>query len=199
MEGDMRLFSRSEETDEPAGLTRRGMIFGATALALSALLIDPDPAEAAKLVRASERKLVLEHMHTGEKLKVVYWKHGRYIRQALKQVNHIMRDYRNNQVKPIDPKLLDLLWNLNGKLETREPYLIVSGYRSKETNRALRAHSDNVAKRSLHIQGKAIDIQIENRDASTIRRAALALKSGGVGYYPNSGFVHLDVGDVRSW
>lgn len=179
-------------------LTRRGLIVGGTSLALTTFFIIPGQAEA-RAMKPSERILSFEHMHTGEKVKVVYWKHGRYIRRSLKQINFIMRDHRINQVKAIDPKLLDILWNLSRKLETREPFQIVSGYRSRQTNNMLRAHSDSVAKRSLHIQGKAIDIRIEHRDTARIRKAAIALRAGGVGYYPDAGFVHIDSGDIRTW
>ena len=194
----MSLPEDRSKSDTLATLTRRSLIVGGGALVLTTAFIIPGQAEA-RVIRPSERLLSFEHMHTGEKVKVVYWKHGRYIRNSLKQINFIMRDHRINQVKAIDPKLLDILWNLQRKLETRQPFQIVSGYRSKATNNMLRAHSDNVAKRSLHIQGKAIDLRIEGRDTSRIRNAAIALRAGGVGYYPDAGFVHVDSGDIRTW
>jgi len=194
----MRLPIDRSHTDKLTTLSRRSLIVGGAALAFTSFIIVPGQAEA-RVIRPSERSLSFEHLHTGEKLRAVYWKHGRYIRPSLKQINFIMRDHRINQVKAIDPKLLDILWNLARSLETRQPFQIVSGYRSKQTNQLLRAHSDSVARRSLHIEGRAIDLKIENRDASRIRSAAIALKAGGVGYYPDAGFVHVDSGDVRTW
>lgn len=188
----MRLFSR---TSGPTLVSRRRIIVGGAALVLASSIINP--VEAA--VRAGERRLAFQNLHTGERLKTVYWQGGSYVRSALEQINHIMRDYRTNQVKQIDPKLLDLLHRLQALLDTEEPFQIVSGYRSPKTNAKLAAHSGGVAKRSMHVKGKAVDIRLDSRDIAQIRKAALALKGGGVGYYPKSDFVHVDVGRVRSW
>jgi uncharacterized protein YcbK (DUF882 family) len=181
----------------PSLISRRTVLSGGLALAFATLIIPKSGAEAA--VRAPERRLAFEHLHTGEHLKITYWQDGKYLRPALKEINHLLRDFRTNQVKAIDPKLLDLLHRLQRTLNTSQPFQVVSGYRSAKTNARLAKRSHGVARRSLHIKGKAIDIQIEGRDAALIRRAAVALRAGGVGYYPDSGFVHLDVGDIRYW
>jgi len=110
-----------------------------------------------------------------------------------------LRDFRTDEVLPIDPQLLDLLHNLRSTLGTNQPFQIISGYRSPTTNANLAANSGGVAKRSLHMQGKAIDIRIEGTPLKHLREAAVALQGGGVGYYPGSNFVHMDVGRIRTW
>jgi uncharacterized protein YcbK (DUF882 family) len=146
-----------------------------------------------------ERSLVFYNTHTGEHLSAVYWLEGSYVPESLTEVNHILRDHLTNEVKNIDKRLLDLLFSIRTRLETRQPFHVISGYRSPETNALLRRHSSGVAKNSLHIIGKAIDIRIPGRALPTVRRVALDLKGGGVGYYPQSDFVHVDVGRVRFW
>jgi len=145
------------------------------------------------------RRLAFYNLHTGESLKRVFWASGRYVTEALHDINFVLRDFRNGQVKAIDPKLLDELYKLHAKLGSREPFNVISGYRSPETNTLLCKHSNGVAKKSLHMQGMAIDIALPDRDLKVVRKAALAMKAGGVGYYPKSGFVHLDTGRVRFW
>jgi len=145
------------------------------------------------------RSLAFYNLHTGENLKTTYWEKGRYIPGALEEINHILRDFRANEVRAIEPSLLDLLHALARKLDTREPFHIISGYRSPATNAMLAARSEGVARHSLHQFGKAADIRVPGRDLMTLHRTAIALRSGGVGYYPRSDFVHVDVGRVRYW
>lgn len=154
-----------------------------------------------KLVRgsSSHKVLALHNTHTGDRLKLTYFEQGRYIKDALHEINHLFRDYHDGTIHPIDPALLDQLYDLKHVLEIRKPFHIVSGYRSPATNADLRKHSDGVAKNSLHMQGRAIDIRLEGIDSKRIRNAALAMHRGGVGYYSKSNFVHLDTGSVRSW
>ncbi len=149
--------------------------------------------------RTAIRELAFYNLHTGENLKTAYWAEGGYLPDALADINHILRDFRNDQVLPIEPPLLDLLHNIHSTLDTSQPFHIVSGYRSPATNASLAANSDGVAKSSLHMQGKAIDLYVEGVPLNELRHAAIALQSGGVGYYPNSNFVHVDIGRVRSW
>ncbi len=152
--------------------------------------------------RAPERILSFFHTHTGERLKTAYCCGGEYQAEALRSVNHILRDFRANEIKPIDPKLLDLLHELGGTLETDQPFHIISGYRSPNTNTLLRARGGahtGVASRSLHMVGQAIDIRVPGVKLDHLRGAAGSLKLGGVGYYPDSNFVHVDVGRVRYW
>ncbi|WP_221249863.1 YcbK family protein [Desulfuromonas versatilis] len=147
-----------------------------------------------------ERTLSLYNIHTGETLrKAVYWAEGVYVPETLAEINHLLRDHRSNKVKKIDPRLCDLLFALRRRLEEKDPVHIISGYRSPETNAQLRKASSGVAKHSLHMEGKAADISLPGRDLGILRKAALGLKVGGVGYYPKSGFVHVDTGKVRSW
>ena len=145
------------------------------------------------------RELDFYNMHTGESLKTTFWEKGEYLQESLSDINHILRDYRNNEILPIDTRLLDLLHMLRGKLDTTQPIQIISGYRSPATNALLAAHSEGVAKGSLHMQGKAVDVHIEGVPLNELHRAAIALQGGGVGYYPSSNFVHVDVGRVRTW
>ena len=145
------------------------------------------------------RSLAFDCLHTGEKLKVEYWNNGQYVPGALAEVNKVLRDFRTGDVHPIDPGLLDLLAKLRGTLDSRDPFQVISGYRSPHTNALLHERSDGVANHSLHMQGMAIDIRLGGRSLSDLHMAALSLKGGGVGYYPQSDFVHVDVGRVRRW
>ena len=145
------------------------------------------------------RSLDFYNLHTGESLKTVYYENGRYIAGSLAEIDYVLRDFRANEVKPIDPRLLDLLVELRDRLGTTMPYDVISGYRSPKTNAMLHAASEGVAVHSLHIDGRAIDIRVPNRNLATVHSAALSLREGGVGYYPRSDFVHVDTGRVRRW
>ena len=151
------------------------------------------------LAGVSARRLVFNSLHTGETLNVVYWENGAYLPEALSAVNHVLRDHRTGEVHDIDPRLLDLLTALSVKLETAGRYSVISGYRSPLTNAALHAESRQVASGSLHLKGQAIDIRMAGIDLNHVHNAALDLGVGGVGYYPTSDFVHVDVGRVRRW
>lgn len=144
-----------------------------------------------------ERDLFLLNLHTGERLHTTYWAGGDYVGEAVAAISHVLRDHRTGEVMPIDLRLLDLLHLLLGSLDTRTEIEIISGYRSPASNAQLSAQSDGVSKRSLHMQGMAVDIAIPGLDTATVRDAARALRAGGVGHYPD--FVHLDVGRVRYW
>lgn len=149
-----------------------------------------------------ERRLSFFNTHTGERLRIAYCCDGEYQPEALEQINYILRDHRANEIKAIDPNLLDLLHELGGVLETDQPYHVISGYRSPHTNGVLRARggaATGVATRSLHMVGKAIDIRLPGVKLNNLRAAARSLELGGVGYYPSSNFVHVDTGRVRFW
>jgi uncharacterized protein YcbK (DUF882 family) len=145
------------------------------------------------------RSLDFVHTHTGERLAVEYFGSGAYVPDALTTINHFLRDFRTGDVHPIDPHLLDLLHGLSGLTGSARPYQVISGYRSPVTNEMLRHRSEGVAAGSLHMQGQAIDIRIADVPLVALRRAALALRAGGVGYYPASDFVHVDTGRIRTW
>lgn len=147
----------------------------------------------------NERSLSLRHLHTGERLKTVYWARGEYVSSSLKEIHQILRDFRTGDVHPIDPRLLDLLCEMQTTMEAKGPFEIISGYRSPHTNASLRSQSAGVAENSLHLKGMAADVRLPDRSVAALRKAALSLKAGGVGYYPASQFVHVDIGRVRSW
>jgi uncharacterized protein YcbK (DUF882 family) len=182
------------------GINRRGFLaYGAVAAAAA---LAPLSAGAAPRPKAPVRSLSFLHTHTGERLKATYCCDGKYDPEALKAINVLLRDFRVNKVKAIDPALLDLLHELGGTLETDQPFHVISGYRAPETNQMLRtrggAHT-GVASQSLHMVGKAIDIRLPGVKLDNLRGAARSLRLGGVGYYPSSNFVHVDTGRVRYW
>jgi uncharacterized protein YcbK (DUF882 family) len=154
---------------------------------------------ALRLPGTKPRSLSFYNLHTGESLKRTYFEDGDYVPEALHEINYVLRDFRTGQVKTIDPRLLDLLVGIHRNLETSKPFDVISGYRSPATNAMLHARSEGVAVHSLHIQGKAIDIRVPGRALVALRRTAMSLRGGGVGYYPHSDFVHVDTGRVRYW
>jgi len=148
---------------------------------------------------SAPRSLAFEHLHTGEKLSLVYAVGDRYVAEALASVRQFLRDFRNGATHVIDPALLDQLHALAAATGTRAPFQVISGYRSQATNAMLRREGHGVATASLHLQGQAIDIRLADVALSDLRDAALSLRAGGVGYYPSpsSEFVHVDTGAVR--
>ena len=159
----------------------------------------PLPAMANAWQAAPERRLRFHNLHTGESLNLAYWVQGDYVPESLAEINHVLRDFRNDQVAAIDPQLLDLLNRVDLALGTSQSFQVISGYRSPATNHMLSERSSGVAKHSLHMEGKAIDIRVPGVALADLRKTGLALQGGGVGYYPASDFVHLDVGRVRTW
>jgi uncharacterized protein YcbK (DUF882 family) len=192
----------ADNPDTSSHLTRRRfMRIGALA---AAGLIIPGAAHAGLRIATAAadsepRRLKFYNLHTDERLEAEYFERGTYVPDALDAINHILRDFRRNEVKAIDPHLLDLLYTLNQRLDTSAPFDVISGYRSPLTNAMLHANSEGVAAHSLHIDGKAIDICVPGRDLATLHNTALAMRAGGVGYYPRSDFVHVDTGRVRRW
>jgi uncharacterized protein YcbK (DUF882 family) len=174
--------------------SRRGFLRLAT-LGVMGLLA---PARGAAAV-AGTQALAFRNLHTGEFLDTVYRIDGHYVPAALTRVDWVLRDYRTDEVREIDRGLLDLLSALRYTLDTREPFEVISGYRSPATNARLVATTDGVARGSLHVVGMAIDIRVPGRSLEALRAAAKSLRGGGVGYYPKSDFVHVDVGRVRYW
>lgn len=157
------------------------------------------PLSAAYAPSSDERSLWFVHTHTGEALSIVYFQHGQYVSQSLERVNHLLRDFRTNEVHTIDPALLDILFDLHTKAQHDGPFEVISGYRSPQTNAALHSRSSGVAEHSLHMQGRAIDIRLRGFPTSRLRDLAIALQRGGVGFYLVSDFVHVDTGRVRTW
>lgn len=155
--------------------------------------------EPVALVHEPDRTLRLANAHTWEKAEVTYWSQGRYVDAGLKQLDYLLRDYRENEVLPIDPKLYDILHALYQRVGTDQRIHVLSGYRTPRTNDRLRKRSSGVAKNSLHIVGRAIDLNIPGVRVRDLHEEALSLHAGGVGYYEKSGFVHIDTGRVRHW
>ena len=149
--------------------------------------------------RSSERTLEFINLHTDETLSCCYWSNGEYDANSLSEINHILRDHRANEVYEIDAKLIDFLHVLHKTTDSKAPFHVISGYRSPHTNEKLREQTNGVAKRSLHMQGKAIDIRLPDVELSHLRDAAISLQAGGVGYYAKSNFIHVDIGKNRSW
>jgi uncharacterized protein YcbK (DUF882 family) len=177
---------------------RRVLGFGLGAAALA--LASPLKGALAALPQSGVRTLGLVSTHTNEKITATYWRDGVYDNGALKDINYALRDFRTGDVAPIDPHLLDLLVDLHRRAGSHEPFQVISGYRSPKTNAMLAAASNGgVAKRSLHMDAKAIDIRLYDVALSDLRQTALGMKAGGVGYYPKSDFVHVDTGRVRQW
>jgi len=178
---------------------RLGALLPAVAGVIGAMAVPAEAAAAAPGPAQAVRELAFYNLHTDERLKTVYWSGGEYVPGALDEINHVLRDFRTNTVKPIHTDLLDLLHRLSARLETSKPFVIISGYRTPATNAMLRHRSEGVAKNSLHMQAMAADIRVPGRDLRVVHRAAIDLRGGGVGYYPHSDFVHVDVGRVRCW
>ncbi len=177
-------------------LSRRDLLHGA--LSGAAVLVAPS-LQAAVNPSAAERHLKFYNLHTGEKLTATFWADGRYVPGELAAIDHHLRDFRTGEAEHIDTALLERLHGLQQSFGSDRPFHVISGYRSPKTNAALRNNSNGVAKRSLHMQGRAIDIRLPGVDTATLRKAALAQQAGGVGFYPKSGFIHIDTGRTRFW
>ncbi len=145
------------------------------------------------------REISFKNAHTGERFNDTYWEDGKYLPDAFGDLKRVMRDFRTGDQYPIDPRLIDVLFVLKEKVGNRNPYSLFSAYRSPKTNERLRRRSEGVARNSLHMQGQAADINLPGTRLANVEKAALRLKIGGVGFYPKSGFVHIDTGRVRSW
>jgi uncharacterized protein YcbK (DUF882 family) len=145
------------------------------------------------------RRLNFYSGRTGESLKVIYWIDGKYVPESIAEVNHFFRDWRNNAVHGIDTRTLDILAAAHNILRVSEPYMLLSGYRSPQTNAMLRSQSRNVAQNSLHLRGQAADVRLRSRTVNQIAQAAISCRAGGVGRYSGSNFVHMDCGAVRDW
>ncbi|SHE45199.1 Uncharacterized conserved protein YcbK, DUF882 family [Loktanella atrilutea] len=180
------------------GLSRRGLLgaFAATALATA-----PTYSKAAGFLRGAGdiRRISMYSGRTGERLDTIYWIEGEYIGEALREINAFMRDWRNGKVVNMDSRTVDIMAASHRLMDTSEPYMLLSGYRSPETNAMLRQTSSGVARNSLHMRGQAADLRLSNRSVGQMAKAAAACHAGGVGTYSGSNFVHMDCGDVRSW
>ena len=175
---------------------RRQALRLAGAAALSTLSL---PAWASALPGDTPRRAVLHNLHTGDRFNEVYFANGRYVPDALAEAMRVLRDWRTGEEHVMEPQLFDALHAINTRLETNQPFQIISGYRSPKTNAALHAKSKGVASNSQHTLGKAVDVRIQGVDLRNLQKAALNVSAGGVGFYPQSNFVHVDTGRVRQW
>lgn len=153
----------------------------------------------ARIASPEGRSLSFHNLHTGEQLRATYWTAGDYVESELAALNWFLRDYRCGEQTAMDPRLFDVLSNLQRTTGSRGVFEVISGYRTPATNALLRRESGGVARNSLHMYGRAIDIRLDGVALSDLHRAALALRAGGVGYYPTSNFVHVDTGRFRTW
>jgi uncharacterized protein YcbK (DUF882 family) len=188
--------STSKDAARQLAVTTRRDFLRLGALTSASLLVPPAFAAARPV---PERRLSFHNTHTGENLAATYWAEGDYVESELHDIDTLLRDHRSGDVHPIDTDLLDLLYVLQSTVGSRKAFQVISGYRSPETNATLRSRSSGVAKRSYHMQGKAIDIRLPGCDLKRLHTAALSIKAGGVGYYPGSDFIHVDTGPQRSW
>lgn len=185
-------------TDGSSSITRRGVL---GAFAATAITAAPTFSNAAGFLRGSGdiRRLRMYSGRTGESIDTIYWIEGDYIKEAIKEINYFMRDWRTDSVKNIDIRTLDIMAASHNLLDASDPYMMLSGYRSPQTNSMLRSRSRSVAKNSLHMQGQAADLRLGSRSVNQIAKAAAACRAGGVGRYSGSNFVHMDCGPVRTW
>ena len=181
-----------------SGMTRRSVLgaFAATAVAAA-----PTFANAAGFLRGAGdiRRIKMYSGRTGERIDMIYWIEGNYIKDAVSELNYFMRDWRTDGVKSMDLRTVDIMAASHNLLDVSEPYMLLSGYRSPQTNAMLRSRSRGVAKNSLHMRGQAADLRLASRSVNQMARAAIACNGGGVGRYSDSNFVHMDCGQVRNW
>jgi len=184
---------------EPFSFLSRRRFLALGFMATAGLSFAPTVTLARPLSAPKMKELSFRNLHTDEKLRVTFWKNGAFDRASMGKINHILRDFRTGDVYPISANLIDLLYDLRMKLRTDAPIEIISGYRSPSTNAMLAGQSDGVARQSYHTKGLATDIRIGGVSLRRLQTTALFMGRGGVGFYPRSDFVHVDVGPVRRW
>ncbi len=179
---------------------RRVLRAGGAFVCVSAAALLARPARSQADVSPTDtRRIALRNLHTDEHLDIEYCRGGAYVPQALCAIESCLRDFRTGDRHPIDPRLMDALVDVAQTLRVEPVFSVICGYRSPQTNAMLHEHSAGVAQRSLHMDGRAIDVRIRGVDCADLAAQALDLKRGGVGYYRASDFVHLDTGPVRTW
>lgn len=192
-----QLMAKNAEECAHIETGRRG--FMKAGLFMTAALGFWTPALAVAAKPSTGREINLFNAHTGERFTGEYWYNGRYLPDAFGDIKRLMRDHRTGETFPIDPRLMDILYVIHTRLDADKPFNVFSGYRSPASNARLRRRSEGVARNSLHMSGQAIDLKLPGTRLSTLRKTAIDLKSGGVGFYPKSDFVHIDTGRVRHW
>jgi uncharacterized protein YcbK (DUF882 family) len=181
-----------------SGMTRRALL---GAFAATTVTAAPTFANAAGFLRGAGdiRRIRMYSGRTGERLDMIYWIEGQYIKDAFNEINHFMRDWRTDEVTNMDLRTVDIMAASHNLLDVNEPYMLLSGYRSPKTNAMLRSRSSGVAKNSLHLKGQAADLRLASRSVHQVAKAAMACGGGGVGRYSGSNFTHMDCGTVRAW
>ena len=193
----LNLQNSDQILNTDAKFSRRDFLALSVTAAVASLV--PSEMYAAAEELQPERIICLHNVYTLETIETVFWKEGDYLPEALSDINHIFRDTRSGKERTISKELINLLYDLQQEVKNKEPFQIVSGYRSPRSNALLRRTTKGVAKNSFHMYGKAVDIRLPDYSLSTLRRKAMNLRGGGVGFYPRSNFIHVDVGAVRYW
>ena len=185
-------------TDTSSGISRRGLL---RAFAATAIIAAPTFSNAASFLRGAGdiRRVKMFSGRTGEKIDIVYWIEGDYISEAMTEISKFMRDFRTGQVMKIDNRTVDIIAATHALLDVTEPYNLLSGYRTPQTNAMLRESSSKVAVNSLHMRGQAADLRLSSRSVRQVVAAATSCAAGGVGKYSRSNFTHMDCGDIRTW
>jgi len=193
-----RQRARDRRNTMTISITRRGIL---GAFAASAISAAPTFTNASGFLRGAGdiRRLTMTSPRTGERIDMIYWIEGAYIKDSVREINNFMRDWRTNDVHSIDIRTIDIMAAAHNLMDTREPYTLLSGYRSPKTNAMLRSRSSGVARNSRHMRGEAADLRLSSRSVGQMARAASACRGGGVGKYSGSNFVHMDCGAVRTW
>lgn len=188
-------------SDSPVqGISRRDVMKAGLWAAAGTFLL-PSVAEAAavKMPSSGSYDIAFVNTHTGEKFSGTYRVGAKYLPDAFEEINYVLRDFRTNEVFPIDPRVIDIIYMVHRKTGRNQPLEILSGYRSPKTNAMLRDASTGVARNSMHLSGQAIDFRMAGVSTRGLRDIATGFKAGGVGYYPRSDFVHVDTGKFRTW
>ena len=194
---DNRTGSKMMQT-ENAGLSRRNLL---RIFAAATVIAAPTFSKAAGLLKGAGdvRRVHMYSGRSGETVNAIYWVDGEYIPEVVKEISHFMRDLRVDSSIDMNPHNMDIISATHHLLDIKEPYMLLSGYRTPQTNAMLRSESHGVAKNSLHIQGMAADLRLKSRSVKQMAKAAEACAAGGVGHYYHSNFVHMDCGPVRTW
>lgn len=173
-------------------MTRRNFMGAGFGLAASGLILPTSVIAAPK-----DRTISIVNMHTGERISTTYWSNGKYLKNELADISKVLRDHRTGEIIAFDSRLFDFLGLIHEKVGSKNEFQIWSAYRSPKTNASLR--SMGAAENSYHIRGKALDLNLPGTHLTNMKKAARSLRAGGVGFYPESKFIHLDTGPARSW